>query len=114
VQEVVFSIVIVDHRTCVRLDCDTPFSFHVQPIQRLLQATLLDRPRELQQAITQSTLSMIDVRNDAEVPEAVDGDLLNALLEIRLQLCGQAWGGCVEFGAILDEFADMCSGRLIS
>jgi hypothetical protein len=39
---------------------------------------------------------MIDVRNNAEVPEAVDGDLLNALLEIRLQLCGEAWGGGME------------------
>jgi hypothetical protein len=56
---------------------------------------------------------MIDVRDDAEVPEAVDGDLLNAPLEIGLQLSGQAWSGGVE-GGMLEGVADMCSGRLIS
>jgi hypothetical protein len=56
---------------------------------------------------------MIDMRNDTEVSEAIDGDLLNAPLEIRLQLCGQALCGGVE-GGILEGVADMCSGRLIS
>jgi hypothetical protein len=56
---------------------------------------------------------MIDVRNDTEVPEAVDGDLFNAPLEVRLQLCGQTLCGGVE-GGMLEGIADMCSGRLIS
>lgn len=58
---------------------------------------------------------MIDMRNDAEVPEALDGDLLNAPLKIRLQLRGQA--GCAGVEAVISELvedAGMSSGRLIS
>jgi hypothetical protein len=39
---------------------------------------------------------MVDVCNNAEVPESFDWDLLNAPLEVRLHLCGLARDGGVE------------------
>jgi hypothetical protein len=39
---------------------------------------------------------MVDMCNNAEVPEAFDGDFLNAPLEVRLHLRGLARDGGVE------------------
>jgi hypothetical protein len=56
----------------------------MQFVEDLLVASGFDGARELQQAIAESTLAMVDMGNDAKIAEAVYWDGLNAPFEVRL------------------------------
>ena len=47
-EQIVLPVVIIDHRTCLRLDRDAPFPFNVQLVQHLLVRPRLDRARQFQ------------------------------------------------------------------
>ena len=85
-QQIVFPFMIVDHSTRLRLDRDSTFSFNIQPVQKLLVLSRLNSARELKEPVAERTLAMIDVCNDAEVPESFDGYSSDALLQRRLDL----------------------------
>jgi hypothetical protein len=87
-QQIVLAIVIVNHRACLRLHGNASLSFHVQLVEELLLAAWLDRPGNFQQAIGECALAMVDVRDDAEVAEAIDRDVSDPPLEVRFDLQG--------------------------
>ena len=60
----------------LQLDGDPPLPLQVHVIQELLlHLPLLHRARELEQLIRQRRLAMVDVRDDAEVPDIRNGHL---------------------------------------
>ena len=65
---------VVDHRAGLSLNCDASLSLDIQLVKDLLISAHLYRPRELEQPVTECTLAMINVRNDAEVAKAFDGN----------------------------------------
>jgi len=83
-QQVVFPLVCVYHTACLRLDGDATLPLHVELVEKLLLAAGLDGARNLQQAVRQRRLAMVDVGDDAEIAVPVDGDLGDALLELSL------------------------------
>ncbi|KAK1920113.1 hypothetical protein P3342_002409 [Pyrenophora teres f. teres] len=84
-QQVVLTLVRVYHGACLRLDCDAALALHVQLVEELLLSARLDGACNLQQAVRQRRLAMVDVGDDAEVAVPVDGDLGDALLQLRLR-----------------------------
>jgi hypothetical protein len=87
-QQIVLAIVIVNHRACLRLDGNASLSFHIQLVEELLLASRLDCPSNLQQAIGECALAMVDVRDDAEIAEAIDWDVSDPPFEVRFDLQG--------------------------
>jgi len=85
-QQVILPLVIIHHRAGLRLHGDAAFALHIQLVEELLLPARLDGAGQLQQAVAERALAMVDVRDDAEAPEAVDGDLRDALLQLRLDL----------------------------
>ena len=63
-----FSTTMAD-RQSTDLDCNAPLPFHLQFVQILLLAALLDSPCELQQAICQSGLAMVHMGYNGEVSD---------------------------------------------
>ena len=47
-EQIVLPVMIIDHRTCLRLDRNTSFPFDVQLVQHLLVRSRLDRARQFQ------------------------------------------------------------------
>lgn len=74
-EQIILPLVVVYHTACLSLDRDSSFPLYIQFVKNLLILPSFDRPRQFQQAITECTLSMIDVSNDTEVSEAVDGNV---------------------------------------
>lgn len=65
-----FSFVIVFHLDGVALDSNTTFTFQVHIVERLLcQFAITQGARHLQQTIGQCRLTMVDMRDDAEVSD---------------------------------------------
>src|SRR3954451_10182616 len=61
------------HRHWMRLDRDSAFPFQIHGIEELiLFFALVDRARSLQQSIRQSCLSVVDMRDDAEIARVLD------------------------------------------
>lgn len=87
-QQIILSPEIINHRTRLRLDRNSPLALHIELVQDLLVAARLDGARELQQTVAERALAMVDMRDDAEVAEAVDGDLRDSALEVGLDLEG--------------------------
>lgn len=83
-QQIVLSVVVVYHRACLCFDCDASFSFHIQLVQDLLLSSRLDGAREFKESVAESALAMIYMSNNAEVSEAVDGDLGDSFFEWSL------------------------------
>lgn len=104
-QQVVLSIVLVDHRTCLRLHRNAALALNVQFVQYLLLATFLDGACELKQAIAESALAMINMCDDAEVAKTLDWDSCNALLEFALnfQWCCQSVRGGGECSVAIES-----------
>ena len=64
---------VVVHRHRARLDGDTPFALEVHVVEQLrLHLALLDGARQLEQAVGQRRLSVVDVCDDAEVADEAD------------------------------------------
>ena len=64
---------LVGHRHGMRLDRDAALAFQVHRIQHLLaHLAFLHRARRLQQAIRQRRLAVVDVRDDAEIPNVTN------------------------------------------
>lgn len=84
-QQVVFPLVVVQHATGLGLDGDAAFSLDIQLVQNLLVAAGFDGASQLQQAVAERALAMVDMGDDAEVPEAVDGNCGNAAFEVGLR-----------------------------
>lgn len=72
-QQVVVAIVVVDHGARLRLYRDAAFSLHIEFIQDLLVTTSLDCTCKLQQPVAERALAMVDMRDNAEVAEPLDG-----------------------------------------
>jgi hypothetical protein len=85
VQQVVVAPVVVYHGACLRLDGNAPLSLHVQAVEDLLLAAGLDGARELQQAVRQGALAMVDVGYNAEVAVSLDRDVGDAFLQVSLR-----------------------------
>ena len=92
---------VVYHGAGLRLNGDASFALHVQLVKELLLPTRFDGASKLQQPVTERAFAMINMRDDAEVAEAIDGDVGDALLELRLdfQWSGQSWNGIAEASA---------------
>ena len=78
VQLVPFAVLgLVIHRDRVRLDGDAPLLLEIHRVKQLiLHVTLRNGSRAVQQPVGQSRLSVVDVGNDAEVPDSFDFHLL--------------------------------------
>lgn len=85
-QQIVVALVIIYHGTCLRLDSNPSFPFHVQLVQELLLSTRFDSPRELQESVAQRALTMVHMRHNTEVPVILDWNLLDPSLELSLEL----------------------------
>jgi hypothetical protein len=83
-QQIVFSLVIVQHAACLRLHCDAALSLNIQFVQDLFIPTLLDCARELQKTVTERTFAMVDMSNNAKVPKAFNWDGGDSLLEVGI------------------------------
>lgn len=79
---------VVEHGTCLSLDSDTSFSLDVEPVQTLGISTFFNDTSNLEQAVTQGTLPMVDVGDDAEIAEALYRDGGDTFLEVGLHLSG--------------------------
>src|SRR3954463_10437264 len=73
----------VYHTTSLRLDSNTSLPFHIQLIQNLLITTRRNCPRQLQQSITERTLSMINMCHYTEIPKTFYRNCLDAALKVR-------------------------------
>lgn len=104
-EHVVQALVVVQHSTRLSLDGDASFSLDIELVQDLSISTLFDDSGQLEQAIAQGALSVIDVGDNAEVAKAVYGNGGDALLQLRLRLDGlrQAEGCRVEMAGIVDQ-----------
>lgn len=80
-QQVVLSLVLVDHTTCLRFDRDASFPFDIKLVQNLLVSTLFNRAGQLQQPIAERALSMIHMSDDAEIPKPLNRNVQDPLLE---------------------------------
>ena len=61
------------HRYRVRFDRDSAFPFQIHGIEQLiLFLALVDGARALEQPIRQGRLSVVDVRDDAEIARVLD------------------------------------------
>lgn len=103
-QQIVFSLVVVQHATCLRLDRDPSFSLHVQFVQNLLVTSRLDRASELQQPVTERTLAMINMSYDTEVAESLDGDSGDSHLKFRRGLLDVTLRGRLELSQAMERF----------
>jgi hypothetical protein len=77
-QQIVLSLVIVQHATCLRLHGNTSFPLHVQLVQHLLVAPGLNGARELEKPVAEGALAMVDVSDNAEVTKAFNWDGSNS------------------------------------
>ena len=69
VEPVRLALVLVHHLDRVALDRDALLLFQVHVVQDLVfHIARTERPGELQQAVRQGALPVVDVRDDAEVP----------------------------------------------
>lgn len=89
VQEVVLVLVFVEHRTCLRLHSDTTLSFDIQLVENLLVRAGLDGAGQLEQAIAESALPMINMGDNTEIPVPLDGYCGDALLYFSGRCCSQ-------------------------
>lgn len=92
-QQIVVALVLVYHAAGLGLDGDAALAFDVELVQDLLVAAGLDGARELEQAVAEGALAMVDVGNNAEVPKAINWDIGDALLEIGLESIGLGAAG---------------------
>lgn len=83
-QQIVITVVVVDHGACLGLDRDASLPLHVQLVEDLLVATGLNRTRQLQQPVREGAFAMVHVSDNAKVAVALDGDVGDALLEVGL------------------------------
>lgn len=98
-QQIVLSFVVPNHATCLCLHRDASFPFHVQLVEDLLVLSGLDGSRNLEESVTERAFAMIDMGDDAEVPESFNWYRRDALLEFGLYfelLNGAQSGGYVE------------------
>lgn len=84
VQQIVLSLVVIDHGTCLRFDSNTSLAFNIQFVQHLLVHPRLDSPREFEQSIGECAFAMIDVCDDAEVAVPVNGNIGDAAFDIGI------------------------------
>ena len=80
-QQVIISIVIVDHGARLRLDSDTALSLDIKFVENLLVASSLNGARELQQPVAERALAMVDVCDNAEVAEPLNGNPRDPVLQ---------------------------------
>ena len=73
-QQVVQPAVVPDHAARLRLDRDPALALDVELVQHLLVPAGGDGARDLEQAVAERALAVVDVRDDAEAAEARDGD----------------------------------------
>lgn len=92
-QQVVFTVVIINHAACLSLDSDAALTLHVQLVQDLLVAARLNGAGELEQPVAERALAMIDMGNDAEVPKTLNWDGGDALLKVGLGPVGHCVAG---------------------
>ena len=98
-QQVVISLVVIQHTACLSLYCDASLTLNVQFIQNLLVPARFDCACEFQQAVAKRALAMIDVCDYAEVAETLGWNGSNAFLEVRLclwWLSGEVHGRSME------------------
>ena len=70
----------VVHPGSLELDRDAPLSFQIHVVEKLLlHISTSHRASVLQQPVSQSRLAVIDMGNDAEVPQARNGNVGHAL-----------------------------------
>jgi hypothetical protein len=81
-EQVVLAVVVVYHGARLRLDRDAALALDVELVENLLVAAHGDGARELEQAVRQGALAMVDVGDDAEVAEAVHRNCRDTLLEL--------------------------------
>jgi len=85
-QQVVLSLVVIQHAACLRLHGNASLAFNIQLIQDLFVPTRFDSARELEQAVAESAFTMVDVRDYAEVAKALDWNRGDTFFEVRLRL----------------------------
>lgn len=69
-KQIVFPFVTIYHAACLCLDRNTALPLHIQLVEELLLASRFDCACELEEPVAEGTLAMIDMGDDAEVPEA--------------------------------------------
>ncbi len=85
-KEIVFVLVFIQHAACLRLDGDATLALYIELIQYLLVPPRLDRACELEEAVAERALSMVDVGNNAEVAISLDRYCCNPLFCRRERL----------------------------
>ena len=81
-EQVVLSLVVVDHTTCLRLDRNAPLPFDVKLIEDLFVPSRLNRSGKLEEPVAERALAMIDVGDDAEVPKSIKRNIRDPSLEL--------------------------------
>lgn len=87
-EQVILSFVVVNHGTCLRLDSDASLSFHIKFVHNLSRTTLLDGSCQLEEAIAERALAMINMRYNAKVPETLYRYSSYPLLQVCLDFSG--------------------------
>ena len=68
-KQIILPFIVVYHTTRLCFDRDTPLPLHVEFVQKLLLASRFDCACELEEPVAEGALAMIDVGDNAEVPE---------------------------------------------
>lgn len=82
-QQVLLPLVRIQHGARLRLDRDAALALHVELVEDLAAVGVVGRDgaRVLEEAVGQGGLAVVDVRDDAEVAVAREGDGVDAGLE---------------------------------
>ena len=91
-KQVVKTLVVVDHTTCLRLDCDPTLPLNVELVENLLLSSSLDSARKLKQPVAKRALAMVDMSNDTEVAIPFKRNICDSSLEIghRIMVDGES------------------------
>lgn len=70
-KEIILPFVLVQHAAGLCLDSNAALALHIELVQELFLASWFDCTCELEEPVAKGALAMVDMGDNAEIPEAV-------------------------------------------